>query len=643
MPAPSGFAGLQRQPPARRAFCTSTATEANTTVASWLNSFSSALAKHDFDAAADHFEKAGDGVYWRDLVSFTWNIATFEGVDRISQALQRTVPGREPVEGTWKIFQSASGADGEFDAHFTFENKAFRGRGHVRLRNGKAWTLMTSGQELVGLEEKSGRRSTREHGVIPGKFGLPEKWQDGSGDGHRGNLNWAERQAKEQAELGTTTQPYVLVVGGGQGGVALGARLRRLGVPHVVADKVDKPGDSWRNRYASLVLHDPVWYDHFPYIPFPDHWPVYSPKDQLGDWIESYVKLMNVNYWPRTEVKQCRYSGESWSVKLVREGKPMTLTPTHIVMATGMSGFPNMPNIDGKESFGGPVFHSSKFPGGDAFTGKRAVIIGSNNSAHDIAEELHNKGAAVTIVQRSTTHIVTSDTLMETMLKGLYDEEAAKTIDTNTADLTFSSIPFKVLPSIHQGAVKAQKEKDAALLDGLDKAGFMLDFGEDESGLFVKYLRRGSGYYIDVGCSGLIAKGEIKVVGGKQVECLKPQEVQFADGTSIPADVVIFATGYGNMNEWIGALIDTETQKKVGKVWGLGSGTTKDPGPWEGELRNMWKPLTQENLWLHGGNLHQSRQHSLFLALQLKARMEGLDTPVYPKPFTHHSDGGYGK
>ena len=618
-------------------------THANEAVASWLTSFSSSLAKHDFAGAADHFEKSAEGVYWRDLVSFTWNIATFEGMDSIVQAWQKTVPSREPVEGTWKVYQSASETDGEIESHFTFENKQFRGRGHVRLRNGKAWTLMTSATELVGFEEKTGSGFRREHGVIPGKYGLPEKWQDGTGDGHRGDMNWTERKAQEQAELGTTVQPYVLIVGGGQGGVALGARLRRLGVPHLVCDKVDKPGDSWRNRYRSLCLHDPVWFDHFPYMDFPDHWPVYTPKDQLGDWIESYVKLMDVNYWPRTEVKQCRYLGGKWSVNVEKDGTPMVLTPSHVVIATGLSGFPNTPDVEGQDTFGGPVFHSSKFPGGDAFAGKKAVIIGSNNSAHDIAEDLYIKGASVTMVQRSSTHIVTSDALMETALKGLYDEDTSKVQDVNTSDLTFSSIPFKVLPSLHQEVVKEQKIKDETLLKGLTKAGFMLDYGEDESGLFVKYLRRGSGYYIDVGCSQMIVDGKIKMLGSKQIKRMKPHEIEFTDGTSIPADVAIFATGYGNMNEWIGTLIDEETQHKVGRVWGLGSGTTKDPGPWEGELRNMWKPLTQENLWLHGGNLYQSRLHSLFLALQLKGRMEGLDTAVYPLPFTHHAGrAGYG-
>jgi putative flavoprotein involved in K+ transport len=98
----------------------------------------------------------------------------------------------------------------------------------------------------------------------------------------------------------------------------------------------------------------------------------------------------------------------------------------------------------------------------------------------------------------------------------------------------------------------------------------------------------------------------------------------------------VYATGYGSMNGWVAKLVSPEVADKVGKCWGLGSDTTKDPGPWEGELRNMWKPTAQEQMWFHGGNLHQSRHYSRYLSLQLKARMEGIETPVYGQGEVHH-------
>jgi putative flavoprotein involved in K+ transport len=234
------------------------------------------------------------------------------------------------------------------------------------------------------------------------------------------------------------------------------------------------------------------------------------------------------------------------------------------------------------------------------------------------------------MIQRSSTNVVRSDILMELGLGSLYSEAAVKGgITTDIADLIFASIPYKMLPSFHIPLYQEIAKQDAEFYDRLTKAGFLLDFGEDGSGLFVKYLRRGSGYYIDVGASQLIAEGKIKLKSGIAIQRLKEHSVVMTDGSELPADLIVYATGYGSMNGWAARIISQDVANKVGKCWGLGSGTAKDPGPWEGELRNMWKPTQQRALWFHGGNLHQSRHYSQFLALQIKARKEAIPTPVY--------------
>ena len=180
------------------------------------------------------------------------------------------------------------------------------------------------------------------------------------------------------------------------------------------------------------------------------------------------------------------------------------------------------------------------------------------------------------------------------------------------------------------------KERDAEFYDALRAKGFLLDFGDDDSGLFLKYLRRGSGYYIDVGASGLVLSGEIKVPSTATIARAPPLWGSLTDGRAPRPDLVVLATGFGSMNGWAEELISKDVADKVGRCWGLGSDTTKDPGPWEGELRNMWKPTAQDNLWFHGGNLHQSRHYSKYLAIQLKARYEGLPTPVYGRGKVYH-------
>ncbi len=147
----------------------------------------------------------------------------------------------------------------------------------------------------------------------------------------------------------------------------------------------------------------------------------------------------------------------------------------------------------------------------------------------------------------------------------------------------------------------------------------MLDFGDDDSGLFMKYLRRGSGYYIDVGACDLVADGKIKLVSGVNIRELKEHSILLEDGRELEADLIVYATGYGSMNGWAADLhLQGGGRHKVGKCWGLGSDTTKDPGPWRGEQRNMWKPTQQEALWFHGGNLHQSRHYSQYSRCSLR-------------------------
>ncbi len=585
----------------------------------WLSGFADALARGDAEEAAGQFAET---CFWRDLVAFSWNIATFEGRDAIAAMLRDALPGTRPSH--WAVEGEASSADGVIEAWIGFETDTARGRGHLRLKDGKCWTLLTAITELKGHEERRG--ATREMGAEHGST--------------LGRQSWAERRAKEEAELGYAVQPYALVVGGGQGGIGLGARLRRLGVPAIVIDKNDQPGDAWRNRYKSLCLHDPVWYDHLPYLPFPDHWPVFSPKDKIGDWLEMYTKVMELNYWTRTEARSAHYDEAegNWVVEVVRDGQPVTLRPKHLVMATGVSGMPNLPDYPGMDRFRGTQHHSSRHPGGAGWAGKRCVVVGSNNSAHDICADLWENGADVTMVQRSSTHIVKSDSLMQHGLGSLYSEEAvASGMTTDKADMTFASIPYRIMHEFQIPAYQKIAEQDAPFYAALENAGFMLDWGDDGSGLFMKYLRRGSGYYIDVGASEMVADGRIKLRSGVDVAEITEHAVRLGDGSELPADLIVYATGYGSMNGWVAKLVSQEVADRVGKCWGLGSGTTKDPGPWEGELRNLWKPTAQPGLWFHGGNLHQSRHYSLYLALQIKARMEGIPTPVVGQGPVHHA------
>jgi putative flavoprotein involved in K+ transport len=596
-----------------------TQTGAAAAVTTWLSAFSEALAAGDPAAAAELFL---EDCYWRDLVAFTWNIKTCEGRAAVAEMLRETMPGLQP--GNWRITDGEEAADagGVIEAWIDFETAVGRGHGHLRLRDGRCWTLLTTLEELKGHEEPRGlsRPMGAEHGAS------------------RDRTTWLEKREHEASELGFTAQPYVLIIGGGQGGIVLGARLRQLGVPTIILDKHGRPGDQWRHRYKSLCLHDPVWYDHLPYLKFPANWPVFAPKDKIADWLESYTTIMELNYWGNAEAKSAAFSeatGE-WTVNIERDGQPMVLRPRQLVLATGVSGKPNLPSFPGMDRFRGDQHHSSVHPGPDAYRGKRCVVIGSNNSAFDICGALWENGADVTMVQRSSSHIVKSDSLMEIGVGALYSEQAvAAGMTTEKADMVFASLPYRIMHEFQIPLYDQMRERDKDFYDRLESAGFDHDWGDDGSGLFMKYLRRGSGYYIDTGAGDLVANGDVKLAKG-QVDHLTEDAVVLDDGTELPADLVVYATGYGSMNGWVADLISPEVADKVGKCWGLGSDTTKDPGPWEGEQRNMWKPTQQDALWFQGGNLHQSRYYSLYLALQLKARAAGIPTPVYGLQQVYH-------
>ena len=324
-------------------------------------------------------------------------------------------------------------------------------------------------------------------------------------------------------------------------------------------------------RYHQLVLHDPVWYDHLPYVPFPAHWPIFTPKDKLAEWFESYARLLELNVWTSTSITDAKWdeTERQWTVTLVRTGasgksETRILHPRHIVQATGHSGEMKMPFIKGMDSFEGEnLCHSSQFIGAPTIPegqNRRAIVVGCCNSGHDIAQDFYEHGYDVTIVQRSSTYVMSSKNGLDVLLGGLYEEGGPETED---ADLMFMSIPNAMLKRMHQDATSEISRRDEPLLKGLEKAGFKLDSGPDDAGFFMKYFQRGGGYYIDVGCSQLIIDGKIKIKQGQEISEIKPNGLLFTDGETLEADQIIFATGYDNMRGTARKIFGDELAERV--------------------------------------------------------------------------------
>ena len=403
--------------------------------------------------------------------------------------------------------------------------------------------------------------------------------------------------------------------------MSVAARLKTINVDALIIDTEHRIGDNWRRRYRQLVLHDPVWADHMPYIHFPANWPVFTPKDKLAGFLEAYAELMELTVWLQTRLVTSSYDEKThtWTVALERtfpDGSigNRTLHPRHIILATGHSGKKNFPVIKGIDGFRGDLIcHSSEFPGSKpGAPGKKAIVVGSCNSGHDIAQDYFEKGYDVTMVQRSSTCVVSSEGITEIEAKGLYDEDAPPVED---ADLWAYSLPAEIFKFLHVGIAQAQTALDAKIHQGLKKAGFKTDLGPDSTGLMMKYVQRGGGYYIDVGASQLIIDGKIKVKQGQDITEVLPRGLKFADGSELEADQIVFATGYGNMRDHAREILGDEIANGLGSVWGYNE---------EGEVRNIWRRSGHPGVWFMGGNLAFCRYFSRHLALQIKALELGL-------------------
>src|ERR1700731_2904512 len=569
----------------------------------WLTQFESALTTSDDTLLNTLFHPES---HWRDVLALSWNIQTINGAEAILSALKadagraapsgfRIDPDRAPPRTVTRAGTST------IEAIFKFETAQGRGNGILRLipdagdgSRLKAWTLLTALDELKGFEEQLGTSRPRGEAYS----------RDFRGP------NWLDRR-KAAAEY-AARDPAVLVIGGGQSGLCIAARLKQLQVDTLIVDREARIGDNWRNRYHALTLHNQVQVNHLPYMLFPPNWPTYIPKDKLANWFEAYVEALELNFWTETEFEGGSYDEKQgrWTVTLRRaDGSQRTMHPRHVVMATGVSGIPNLPDIAGLKNFTGTVLHSSQYGDGEVWQGKKALVIGTGNSGHDIAQDLHSSGAEVTLVQRSPTLI----TNIEPSAQLAYAAYNEGTLEDN--DLIATSMPLPLAKKSHQSITELSKELDKDLLDGLRRKGFKLDYGEDGTGWQFKYLTRGGGYYFNVGCSDLVARGEIGLRQFSDIESFIAEGARMKSGEMLRADLIVLATGYQRQEHLVRKLFGAAVADRVGPIWGFGE---------DQELRNMYLRTAQPGLWFIAGSLAQCRINSKYLALQIKAIEEGL-------------------
>ncbi|KAI0298791.1 FAD/NAD(P)-binding domain-containing protein [Multifurca ochricompacta] len=572
-----------------------------------------AVAQTWFDAFADYVQ-SGDAAgvirqlvedaFWRDILALTWDFRTFYGNKRILQFLsdrlaitklsalqldaKTVVLGRPYPDIVW------------IQASFTFSTGIGTGSGVLRLvptpRDGewRAHSIFTTLEGLHGVSELTGplREQESKHGT------------------------WPEQRRQERECEGPDQQPVVLIVGGGQSGLELAARLKYLGIKTLVVEREARIGHLWRKRYEALCLHDTVWYDHMPYLPFPSTWPVFAPAPKLADWLENYAHSLELDVWTSSTVTRASQDPETkkWTVEIERANAgTRTFVVNHLVFAVGIGGGThNMPKFPGVEEYKGKIAHSGDYTKAKDYEGKKVVVIGACTSGHDISKDLYDHGVDVTMFQRSSTYIMSVKHGVTGVFGGLYYEGGPS---PDVADRINASFPNYLQKPIHQRLVQSIAEKDRETLDGLDRVGFRLNTGIDGSGFILLAWGKAGGYYFDVGASQLIIDGKIKLKNDSQIARFTQTGLEFMDGSTLDADAVVFATGYGDARDPIRKILGPEAGARLKPIWGLDS---------EGEIRGAWRDLGIPRAWCMMGNFALCRFHSKHLALQIKAIEEGL-------------------
>lgn len=586
----------------------------DTVFAEWLTRFNNVVERRDPAAMAGLFVSDG---YWKDVLSFTWEHRTFAGPDEIREAFAATAERTQMRNVRAAIGRSAprsvrrSGRS-VVEGYFEFDTEIGKGVGFVRLLQDSegsieapVWLMLTSLYEIRGFEEKA--NATRPTGDEFSQISSPDNWS----------------RVREREKSFSDRDPQVIVVGAGQGGVILAARLRQMGVDTLVVEKGEKVGDVWRKRYNNLTLHNELIANHFPYLPFPETWPRWLPKDMLANWLESYAEFMELNVWTSTELRSAHFdeSAKEWAVSVGRgDGSVRQMKCKHLVVATGVSGgAPRKAQVSGLMDFAGTVLHSSQYTSGTNWAGKRAIVIGTGNSGHDVAQDLYVNGAAsVSIMQRGPTCVLSLDPSAR-ISYSIYGEGRS----VEDADLMTAAIPFPVLENTYKWVTKSTCQYDKELLERLSAVGFKTYNGEDEAGFQMLYLRGAGGYYIDVGCCELIMNKQIGLLHASDSDHFVSSGLRMKDGHIVPADLVVLATGFEGMQHSVRQLLGDEIADRIGPVWGFDQDFV---------MRNMWRRTAQEGLWMMGGAINEARLNSRFLALEIRAALEGLlpDRSVMP-------------
>ncbi|MCL2582081.1 MAG: NAD(P)/FAD-dependent oxidoreductase [Streptosporangiales bacterium] len=588
---------------------TETATEAAATDAAgifthWLTRFAAAVRDGSAEDLAGLLDPEAT---WRDFMAFPWDFHHTVGRDETVARFLELSKTQDASGFTVSQEQAPFAAGTRINGFFDFTTRDRTDRGYVALvPDGDRFIASVLQTQVTGLLDhpertRHNRDEGKVYGVVPGR------------------TRWSADRGQEAAFA--DRDPAVLILGAGHNGLSIAARLRALDVPALVIDREERVGDTWRNRYASLALHSTTYGDHLPYLPLPPTWTAHTPKDKFADLLESYATLMDLNVWTSTTFLKGHYdeAERRWVIQVRRgDGSVRTLRPRHFVVAGGLYGVPKIPQLKGMETFTGVAAHSDEFQDGDAYEGKRALVIGAGVSGHELAHDLCEHGADVTMLQRSSTYVITYGTYHK-CFSTLFTEDMPYSADIG--DQMAYALPPERSDENSKALTRQAAEADKDLLDQLQARGFKINMGPDGGGILAAINNGMDSYQIDIGASQLIADGEIGLKQGTEVAEIAGGTVTFTDGSALTdVDLIIFATGYhqfwGHIKPALGSVGDL-----FDKVYGRAG---------DGEYANTWRRSAHPGIWFGTGFIRMARYYTQFMALLIKAIEEGIE-PYDPR------------
>jgi Pyridine nucleotide-disulphide oxidoreductase len=546
--------------------------------------------------------------WWKDLFAFTETSRTFNGVERVLSAwrellVTHATSGFKLMPDGSRVMQM--GRTSWVQASFTFERATEpprTGSGSIRLvpdEDGtwKIWIISTMLEQIPSF----------------GNVDVLEPQSTLSSD-----MNGANGHVTKHTAYGYDA----VVVGAGPAGLSMCGRLKALGVSCIALEKYSEIGGNWTNRYETMKLHTSK---ESCQLPFDRTWgPEYSyflTAKHLAEGYQRYVKKYNLNVQLSSQVEKASWNERegTWTITVISKNQTETLTARHLVLAIGATGsIPKMPHLAGKEAFRGEVLHSVYYKNATRWKGKKCVIVGTANTAHDIAEDMLDVHVeSVTMVQRSATPV-----LPIAYYRKAHDPVYNDKIPTEISDRIFLwSTPVPVFRLLVLQTIGFLANQDSEYFDALDGVGFKTQRVCDMANMLYERL---GGHHLDVGAAAKVAQGLIKVKSDQPLNGFNEHGLMFGDGSTLKADVVVFATGFeGNMRKMSEKFLDQEVTSSMDDCFHVDA---------EGELIGAWKPMKQPNIWYAAGDIAHIRFFSRFLALQIKADLEGATF----RPYLNH-------